>query len=372
MLAGLHAMSENTNTKQPPLMGFWPHEAAIIALLFWTLSTATDQRGTNQPEIYYGITLTAAVGALAWRCREEWRALPGKIFLAALLAAWVALFYFFGNATMGYVASPSLFNWMLDIYTSPFADEQHGLLMPFIVLGLFWWKRKELVAQPAGVWWPALGLVLLGLLLHTVGFVVQQGRLSVLGFFVGLYGLTGLMWGKHWFKASWFPVFLFAFCMPVGELANSLTLPLRLLVAKIVELVGHLGLAPDLIRQGTQLTDAQRTFAYEVAPACSGIRSLVALLAITTIYGFVGFQRRSNRAVMMLAALPLAVLGNVVRLCFTIVVAEVGGQDAGKFVETKFGFITFAVAIGCVYFLTRWLEKFETPAPATTASPHES
>ena len=312
------------------------------------------------------------MGALAWRCREEWRELPGKILFAALLGAWVALFYFLGNATLGYIASPSLFAWMLDIYSSPVADEQHGLLMPFIVLGLFWWKRKELVARPAGVWWPALGLVGLGLFLHLAGFVVQQARLSVLGFFVGLYGLTGLMWGRHWLKASWFPVFLFAFCMPVGELANSLTLPLRLLVAKIVELVGHLGLAPDLIRQGTQLTDAQRTFAYEVAPACSGIRSLVALLAITTIYGFVNFQRPGSRAVMLLAALPLAVLGNVVRLCFTIVVAEVGGQDAGKFVETKFGFITFAVALGCVYFLARWLEKFEAPAAATTCSPHES
>ena len=54
-LAYLHAMSENTNTKQPPLMGFWPHEVAIIALLFWTLSTATEQRGTNRPEIFYAL-----------------------------------------------------------------------------------------------------------------------------------------------------------------------------------------------------------------------------------------------------------------------------------------------------------------------------
>ena len=346
------------------LLGFWPHEVVILAVLAWSLHICTDQRGLALPGNLYGGALTAAVGALAWRCREEWRVLPGKFLFVALLAAWVALFFFLGNATLGYQTSPSLFTWMFDIYTSPLTDEQHGMIMPFIVLGLFWWKRKELVAQPAAPWWPALGLVAAGLLLHLAGFVVQQTRLSVIGFFAGIYGLTGLIWGRHWLKASAFPFFLFAFCMPVGELADGLTLPLRLLVARIVEMVAHLGLAPDLVRQGTQLMDSQRTFAYEVAPACSGIRSLVALLALTTIYGFVSFRTPWKRAVMLLAALPLAVLGNVVRLCFTVGVAETFGQNAGKMVETDFGFITFAVAIGCVYLLVRWLEKSEPTPPS--------
>jgi exosortase/archaeosortase family protein len=105
------------------------------------------------------------------------------------------------------------------------------------------------------------------------------------------------------------------------------------------------------------LFDAQHTFAYEVAAACSGIRSLVALLALTTIYGFVNFKTPWKRAVMMLAALPLAVLGNVVRLCFTIGWRKLFGQNAGKAVETDAGFITFAVAVGCAFLLARWLEK---------------
>jgi exosortase/archaeosortase family protein len=61
--------------------------------------------------------------------------------------------------------------------------------------------------------------------------------------------------------------------------------------------------------------------------------------------------------------MPLAVLGNVVRLCFTIGVAEMFGQDAGKAVETKFGFITFLVAFSCVFLIARWLEKSELPEP---------
>jgi exosortase len=280
----------------------------------------------------------------------------------------VALFVFLGNTTVNYADSPSLLTWMFSQYESPALDEGHGLLIPFVVLGLYWLKRKELVAQPLRLWWPAIGLFALAVLLHLVGFLSQQQRLSVIGFLLGLYALTGLAWGWNWLKASFFPYFLLAFCVPISDYATTLTMPLRLLVARIVEIIGHLGLAPDLLREGTQLFDAQHTFAYEVAAACSGIRSLVALLALMTIYGFLNFKAPWKRAVMMLVALPLAIMGNVVRLCFTIAVAESFGQKAGKAVETDAGYITFGVAIGCAYLVARWLEKGESQNRTTGES----
>jgi len=316
------------------------------------------------PIYFFGAAVVAAVPVLIWRCREEWRQLPNRWFFFSLTAAWVALFVFLGNATFNSADTPSLLKWMFSIYTAPSLDEGHGLLIPFVVLGLYWWRRKELVAEPAGLWWPALGLIGIGLLLHMAGFVSQQQRLSVIGFFIGLYGLTGLAWGRHWMKASFFPFFLVVFCIPVGEFVVPLTMPLRLVVARVVEIISHLGLAPDLIRNGTELFDAQHTFRYDVAPACSGIRSLVALLALATIYGFLNFKEQWKRGVMMLIALPLAVVGNVVRLCFTVAVAETCGQAAGKAVETYAGYITFLVAISCAYGVSRWLEKAGTgPAP---------
>jgi exosortase len=231
------------------------------------------------------------------------------------------------------------------------------LLIPFVVLALYWWRRKELLARPPGLWWPAIVIIGFALFLHFVGFVSQQQRLSAIAFLLGLYALTGLAWGWHWLKASFFPFFLLIFCVPVSEYSATLTMPLRLLVARLVEIIAHLGLSPDLIREGTQLFDAQHTFAYEVAAACSGIRSLVALTALLTIYGFINFQAPWKRAVMMLVAIPLAVVGNVVRLCVTVGVAETFGQNAGKAVETKLGFLTFAVAVGCAFLVARWLEN---------------
>lgn len=306
---------------------------------------------------------------------ESWHRLPNKGFFFVLLAGWLALFHFLGNSTFGYIDTRSLLYWMYNAYNpkeeNPTSDDGHGNLIPFIVLGLFYWKRKELLALELRTWWPGLILVAAGLAIHIVGYVVQQGRLSVIGLFVGLYGLMGVAWGPGLLRAGFFPYFLFIFSVPFGSLGQVVTSPLRILVATIVTKTAHLGFAPDLIQQGTQLYDAQNSFHYDIAPACSGIRSLVSLLALTTIYGFLSFKSLWRRGVMVAAAFPLAVVGNVMRILFTVVVAEAFGQEAGKVVEQKFGFITFAVAIGLVLLLGKWLRE-PRPAPMEGPPPGEA
>jgi exosortase len=290
-----------------------------------------------------------------------WQQVPDKSFFFAMLAAWLGLFHFLGNSTFGYIDTPSLPRWMYNAYNNPSAasDDGHGNLIPFVVLVLFYWKRRELVAVNFQAWWPGLALVCLALALHLLGYLVQQPRISIMALFAGIYGLMGLAWGPQWLRASFFPFFLFAFCVPFGSLGESVTFPLRLLVTKISVGVGQM-FGIDVIREGSMIFDSQRSFRYDVAPACSGIRSLVSLLALTTIYGFVSFQTPWKRLLLAASAVPLAVLGNVVRISVVIVTAEALGQDAGAWVEQKFGFVTFAVAIGCVILLGRWLHE---PSP---------
>ena len=72
----------------------------------------------------YGIAMALGVVVLAGRCREQWQVLPNKVLFFTLAVAWVALFAFLGNATLGYINTPSLFVWMFDIFTSPLSDEQ--------------------------------------------------------------------------------------------------------------------------------------------------------------------------------------------------------------------------------------------------------
>ncbi|HEX7652070.1 MAG TPA: exosortase/archaeosortase family protein [Verrucomicrobiae bacterium] len=350
--------------KQPPLLGLiWPYELPLLALIFWGLYQASPEfRGSNAPILWYGVAVLAGFTMLALRFPATWRELPNKSFFFPLAGIWVALFLFLGNSTLGYLHSDSIFYWAFDIYTAPESDVEFALFMPFVILAIYGLKSPELLARKPDVWPPALGLVAGGLLLHLVGYVIQQPRVSYCGFFVGLFGLTGLAWGKAWLKTSWFPFFLVVFCIPPAG-TDAVAFRMRLLVSWIVEHIAHLGLATDLVRDGTQLTNSDHTFAYEVAAACSGIRSLTTLLVLTLIYGFILFKSPWKRLIMLASAFPLAIAGNVLRLCFTIVVAEMGGQAAGKAVETKTGFVTFLVALGGVYLLARKLEASE---PAQT------
>lgn len=266
-----------------------------------------------------------------------WRRLPNKGFFFLLLCAWLALFEFLGNSTLGYAHTPSLYGWMLNAYSAgghwDQSDDSYGVVVPLVVLVLFWLKRRELLALEASTWSPALVLVVAGLGIHLLGFRVQQARISIVGLFIGIYGLIGLAWGPKWLRASAFPFFLFAFCVPLGSLAIPLTFRLQLLVTKLVAVVCHYVLAIDVVRYGTQLSDPTGSYRYEVAAACSGIHSLVATCAFALVLGFYSLKRSWARLVMLASAIPLAVLGNLVRMLAIVIAAEVGGQSAGNAVH---------------------------------------
>jgi exosortase len=286
-----------------------------------------------------------------------WRGMPYRWVFVLLFAAWCIFFHVLGNSTFGYVDTPSLFGWMHNAYNSPGSDDGHGNLIPIVVLVLLGWKRHELMAITKGVWGPALVLLAFATGCHLVGFLIQQPRVSVVAFFLGVYSIMGLCWGKAWLRTTFFPFVLFVFCIPIGSLAESITFPLRMLVTTISVGISEHGLGIDVVREGSRLMSPDQRFVYDVAPACSGIRSLISLLALTTIYGFVVFRSAWKRILMVAIALPLALAGNVARITSVIIAAEAFGQDVGAKVHDGAGFITFLLAIGCVIALGAWLRE---------------
>ena len=289
-----------------------------------------------------------------------WQRLPNKLFFFALLAAWLALFHFLGNSILGYVHSSSLFAWLDEGYgrAGAAADDGHGYLIPFVVLGLFWWKRKDLLALPLQTWWPGIFLVFAAALLHLVGFAIFQPRVSTAAMFVGIFGLTGMAWGRAWLKESFFPFWLFIFSVPLAAWLLPLTFPLRLMVSWLTAVTANL-LTIDVTRVGTQLLGPGGHFQYDVAAACSGMRSLVAIFLLATVYGFITFRSPKKRLFLMALALPLSVLGNFIRLLCIIIAAEIGGQSSGNYVHESsiFSLIPYIPAIGGLIFIGRWLEK---------------
>ena len=294
-----------------------------------------------------------------WRAdtRACWQRLPNKVFFFTLLAAWALLFQFWGNSILGYVHTSSLFAWLNEAYNGPGAEDAgHGDFIPFLVIGIFWWKRKELLALPLQIWWPGLLILAAALLLHFTGYVVQQPVLSVVALFAGIYGLMGLAWGRAWLRHSAYPFFLFVFSIPLAAHLNFILFPLRLLVTWLVTVIANL-MTINVVRQGTMLFGAGGSYQYEVAAACSGMRSLVAIFLLATVYGFVTFRSPGKRLLLMSLALPLSVLGNLARMLCIIFAAEIGGQSTGNYVHESsiFSLIPYIPAIAGLVLAGRWL-----------------
>jgi exosortase len=307
-----------------------------------------------------------------------WRRLPNKGLFSVLLVAWLALFQFLGNSTLGYIATPSLLSWMRVAYGSSTdtggSDDSHGKYIPFIVLAIFWWKRKQLLALPLRAWWPGLLLLALALALHLLGYMVQQPRLSIVALFAGIYGLMGLAWGRSWLRESFFPFCLFVFCVPLGWSTVSITFPLRVLVCKLVAWISNYILQIDVMRVGTALIDPTGHYQYDVAAACSGIRSLFATLAVAIIYAMLCFRPWWKRGVLLVSAVPLAVIGNTLRMLTIIIAAEIWGQEGGSYVHEggPYGVLSllpYVAAFAGLLLLGLWLR--ESPAPPATAPPPE-
>jgi exosortase len=301
-----------------------------------------------------------------------WRQLPNKPFFFILLACWLALFQFLGNSTFGYLDTHSLLKW---IYLLGMAksgetemDDNQMIIAPLVVLGLFYWKRRELLRQPMEAWAPGLWLVAAGLLLHIAGFRLQQCRISIVAMFTGIYGLMGMAWGPKFLRASFFPFFLFIFCVPLGTLAQYVTVPLRAVAVSIVVFITHIVPGMDVVRQGNELIDPQGNFKYEVAAACGGIRSLIMTLMLAIVFGFVVFKVMWKRLLLVALAAPLAIAGNVLRLLTIVVAAKIGGQSAGTAAHesTIIMLLPYVPAMLALFWLGGLLEK-KAPEEMPTA-----
>ncbi|HEY3863695.1 MAG TPA: exosortase/archaeosortase family protein [Verrucomicrobiae bacterium] len=278
---------------------------------------------------------------------EYWARVPDKALFLALLAGWCVLFQFVGISSFNFGTSqPSLFEWLYNAWNMPAMDCEHGKLIPFVVAILLWIKRKELAATIQGVWWPALVIIGLALMIHVLGFLAQQPRISMVAFFLGMYGLVGLVWGLGTMWSSTFPLFLFGFCMPLGIYTDRITLPMRMISVTLTRGVCHGLLGIHVIQQGTELLDPNGVYQYDVVAACSGIRSFVALLAITSVFAILSMRSIWRRALMLASTVPVVIACNTLRLSVVVLVGKHYGQAKGEWVHDWFGYVSYLVALG--------------------------
>ena len=206
----------------------------------------------------------------------------------------------------------------------------------------------------------ALAAMVGGLALHLVGYAVQQSRISIVALLVFTWGVIVLAGGSRGGRAAAFPLAFMLFAIPVDVL-DSLGFYLRLGVAGLVYgATRFVGL--DVIRNGTQLMSAHGGYQYDVAAACSGVRSLMALAALSLLVGYLSLRTWRARLLVLALCVPYAFVGNVIRTFAIVLAAEWFGQRAGQFVHEWFGFLVFAIVLALQLWSVRLLQRWRPEA----------
>ena len=300
--------------------------------------------------------------------------IPVRWILTGVCAlAGFAVFQFSGNASRGYIDTASLFYWWGYQWANPASEAEHGWLILGLSGWLFWRNLRNVgcgvrsaeCGEPAsrdqpspGLWLTGLGPpsgMIGGLAVHLLGYALQQTRISIVGFLIFTWGVLALAGGRRWGRAAVFPLVFMIFAIPLDVL-DTVGFHLRLGVIEVAWRLAH-AVGIDVIRNGTQLMSPDGGFQYDVAAACSGMRSLMALAALSLLLGYLNFRSWPVRALVGLLCFPFAFVGNVVRIFAIIVMAEWQGQAAGVKTHDVMGFGVFVIVLGLVQGTVWLLER---------------
>jgi exosortase len=237
---------------------------------------------------------------------------------------------------------PVCVEWVRDWIRDP--NYNHGFLIPLISGYLLWSKRHQLRASTQRVSWigvlalvAAAGLLVLG----TAGAEVFTQRVS----FVLMLGALALIFGG-WplARIAAFPIALLLLAIPLPYVIYyALTSPMQALAAKVA-IVGINAVGVPAVKQGNVIHLAGTSL--EVADACSGIRSLYSFLTIGALAAYFTPIPAWGRLFLFLTAIPLAVVGNAVRVWGTSLgVHAVGIEFAEGTVHEAFGFLIIGVSL---------------------------
>ncbi len=219
----------------------------------------------------------------------------------------------------------------------------HGFLIPFMSAYFVWDRRERLRRLSDAPSWLGLPVLVAGMGLLFLGNVAAELFTMRTSLLVILAGLVLYFLGREHLKALAFPILYLVFMIPPPAIIfNAIAFPLQLFAARTATATLQL-LDIPVLREGNVITLANTTL--EVAEACSGIRSLVTLLALSTTLAYFT-QRRFWRAMaLILSAVPIAIVANASRVAGTGILAHYyGPQVAQGFLHTFSGWVLFLVA----------------------------
>jgi exosortase len=290
---------------------------------------------------------------------------PEKIWKPLLLAAAVAFAYW------GVLARLGRFWWDDENYS-------HGLLIPFVIGYILWVERDHLAGlekRPrvvSGALMAAAALLMLWVGTAGAELFTQRASLVLL-----LAGLAVYFWGWRLLRAVAVPLFLLALAIPVPTiLFNKVAFPLQLFASRCAVWAMRMFDIP-VLREGNVIElfplGSTTTKKLEVVEACSGIRSLMTLVTLAVVFAYftgpsdedgtggrrLARFRRLRAVLIVLAAVPIAIITNAARVSGTGILSRFYGTEvADGFFHEFSGWVIYVVAFLLLFAFGWLLDRF--------------
>ncbi len=241
-------------------------------------------------------------------------------------------------------------SWLTDPYYS------HGFLIPIICGFIAWrnireYKNKntetepetDLDSAPFKFKLPGIYIFAFGLTLYVIGFIKLFPFLSALSFLFTASGLILYFYGKSMMRSFLFPISFLIFAIPLPFVfLEKVAYVLQSLSAHYPALfIEMLGIPVTRVGAAIQLEDAS----FFIGLPCSGMNSLISLLALTTIFIYILRCPLYKKATLLCITVPIAIFANVLRVTSLLLIAHAyGAETANGFFHTFFSPLLFIIA----------------------------
>lgn len=257
----------------------------------------------SRPRFDYGAAAPAAVGLPVAKS-----GLSGVTLLIAALAFGVAFGWFYWNNLLELTSV-----WWRD------AGWSHGFAIPLLSIYLIRLHRNDLSRMEVRGSWAGLAVLILGTMGQVVFRATGTSHMSNLSMIVILTGATLWVFGWEYLRVLWLPISYLVFAInPPNTLYQKLTEPMQRIAAEIgTRALPLFGISGE--RHGTiiQVLYDGKQSEIGVAEACSGMRMLVAFMALAVVLAYSTTRPMWQKVFLGVCSLPVAIVCNALRVSVT-------------------------------------------------------
>lgn len=242
------------------------------------------------------------------------------------------------------------------------SNTSHGFILPlFSLYMLYTWRHRLYSANRRVCLW-GLGVVLLAVVIRAAGVLwIHNAWITQLTLPMLIWGTVLYLAGPRIAWIAIVPVVLLVLGVPLPDrLYNMIALPLQNFAARmsagVLTLLGANIQQTQSFLKVQSINDPAVWHPLQVAEACSGMRSLMAFVAMGVIVAYIEDRRPWQRVVLLLAGIPIAVVINVIRVTVTSAMFWIDQRDFGeKFMHTAIGMVLLIPGLLLLFLLGRVL-----------------